>query len=89
MDFSFDVFVDSKLNDQCVSPGLHGFILFFVLLRGEEERGVILRLTKDTRDYAVTDDDGCFGVFRFIVAFFFCTGFTVRVPFDRTDIEAD
>lgn len=58
MDFSFDVFVDSKLNDQCVSPGLHGFILFFVLLRGEEERGVILRLTKDTRDYAVTDDDG-------------------------------
>lgn len=40
MDFSFDVFVDSKLNDQCVSPGLHGFIFFF-LLRGEE-RGVIL-----------------------------------------------
>lgn len=68
MDFSFDVFVDSKLNDQCVSPGLHGFI-FFPSQRGRKG-GNIAGLRQDTRDYAVTDDDGCFGVFGFIVAFF-------------------
>lgn len=35
MDFSFDVLDDSKLNDQCVSPGLHGFS-FSLLKRGRK-----------------------------------------------------
>lgn len=42
---------------------------FFPSQRGRKG-GNIAGLRQDTRDYAVTDDDGCFGVFRFIVAFF-------------------